>query len=165
MDQLWSSLGNAEVGGSREGSSRMFLDEHYQRSYLAMLRQFQAFGLCALIAIALSGVGLFALTAATAERRTKEIGIRKALGADTGDLLKLLLWQFARPVVWANLLAWPVAAYLMQRWLTGFAYHTELPLWLFPVTGLAALMIALATVIAQAVRVAQAKPVTALRYE
>lgn len=166
IDELWSSLGNAEVGcSSRGGPSRMFLDEHFQRSYLAMLRQFQAFGLCAFIAIVLSGVGLFALTAATAERRTKEIGIRKALGADTGDVLKLLLWQFARPVVWANLLAWPVAGYLMQRWLKGFAYHIDLPLWLFPVTGLVALLIALATVSAHALRVANAKPVAALRYE
>jgi putative ABC transport system permease protein len=166
IDRLWSSLGNTEVvAGSRSSPWRMFLDEHYQRRYLAMLRQFQAFGLCALIAVVLSGIGLFALTAATAERRTKEIGIRKALGADTGDVLKLLLWQFARPVVWANLLAWPVAGYLMQRWLTGFAYHIDLPLWLFPVTGLAALLIALATVTTQAVAVARSKPVTALRYE
>jgi putative ABC transport system permease protein len=165
IDQLWSRLGNAELGGSGSGPSRMFLDEHFQRSYLAMLRQFQAFGLCALIAILLSGIGLFALTAATAERRTKEIGIRKALGADTGDVLKLLLWQFAKPVVWANLLAWPVAGYLMQRWLEGFAHHVDLPLWLFPVTGLMALLVALATVTTQAVAVARSKPVLALRHE
>jgi len=166
IDQLWSKLGNAQVGDSqRAGPSRMFLDEFFQRSYLSMLRQFQAFGLCALIALVLSGIGLFALTAATAERRTKEIGIRKAMGADTGDVLKLLLWQFARPVVWANLLAWPVAGYFMQRWLTGFAYHIDLPLLLFPATALATVLIALATVGAHALRVARAKPVAALRYE
>jgi putative ABC transport system permease protein len=165
IDQLWNGLGNTEVGGSHYGPSRMFLDEHFQRSYRAMLRQFQAFGLCALIATVLSGVGLFALTAATAERRTREIGIRKALGADTGDVQRLLLLQFARPVVWANLMAWPVAGYLMQRWLAGFAYHIDLPIWLFPVTGVAALLIALVTVGAQALRVAAAKPVAALRYE
>jgi putative ABC transport system permease protein len=166
IDKLWNSLGNAEVGGASSGGpSRMFLDEHFQRTYLGMLRQYQAFGVCALVALVLSGIGLFALTASTAERRTKEIGIRKALGADTGDVLKLLLWQFAKPVVWANLLAWPVAGYLMQRWLTSFAYHIDLPLWLFPITALATVLIALATVSAHAIRVAHAKPVEALRYE
>jgi putative ABC transport system permease protein len=166
IDELWSRLGNAETGGvAGRGPSRMFLDEHFERRYLAMLRQFQAFSLCALIAIVLSGIGLFALTAATAERRTKEIGIRKALGANTSDVLKLLLWQFTKPVVWANLLAWPVAGYLMQRWLDGFAYHVDLPLWLFPATGVAALLIALATVTTQALAVARSKPVVALRYE
>jgi len=165
IDDLWRRLGNADIGGATGGPSRMFLDEHFQRSYLAMLRQFQAFGLCAFIALVLSGIGLFALTAATAERRTKEIGIRKALGAGTGDVLKLLLWQFARPVVWANLLAWPVAGYLMQRWLTGFAYHIDLPLWLFPATAVATVLIALATVSAHALTVARAKPIMALRYE
>jgi putative ABC transport system permease protein len=79
--------------------------------------------------------------------------------------LGLLLWQFSKPVLWANLIAWPVAGWAMQRWLDGFAYHVPLPLWLFPAAGLVALVIALATVSAHALRVARAKPVTALRYE
>jgi putative ABC transport system permease protein len=159
IDALWRRLGNADP------PKRSFLDQQIQRQYLGVLRQFQAFGVCALIAVALSCIGLFALTAAAAERRTKEIGIRKALGANTGDVVRLLLWQFSKPVVWGCLIAWPVAAYVMRRWLAGFAYHIDLPLWLFPAAAFAALMIALATVTAQSVLVARARPVSALRYE
>jgi putative ABC transport system permease protein len=80
-------------------------------------------------------------------------------------VLRLLLWQFSKPVIWANLIAWPVAGWAMQRWLNGFAYHVDLPLWLFPATALVTVLIALATVAAHALRVARAKPVTTLRYE
>jgi putative ABC transport system permease protein len=68
-------------------------------------------------------------------------------------------------VLWANLIAWPIAGWLMQRWLQGYAYHVDLPLWLFPAAGLATLLIALATVAVHAMRVAGAKPITALRHE
>jgi len=159
IDALWLRLGNADP------PRRFFLDRQIQRQYLGVLRQSQAFGVCALIAVALSCIGLFALTAATAERRTKEIGIRKALGANTGNVVRLLLWQFSKPVVWGCLLAWPVAAFVMRRWLATFAYHIELPLWLFPAAAFVALFIALATVSTQSVLVARARPVAALRYE
>lgn len=160
IDSLWH-----HSTGSPDPLARFFLNEHIELLYQGVLRQSQAFGICALIAMSLSCVGLFAVTAATAARRTKEIGIRKALGADTGDVLRLLLWQFSKPVVWASLLAWPAAAYVMSRWLAGFAYHVELPIWMFPTAALAALMIAIATVTTQFVLVARAKPVEALRYE
>lgn len=163
IDALLVKTGN--VDGPAPGPLRFFLDEHFQRHYQGVLRQSQAFGLCALVAIVLSCVGLFALTAATVERRTKEIGIRKALGAHSGDVLRLLLWQFSKPVLWANLIAWPVAAWAMQRWLDGFAYRTTLPAWLFPAAALAAWLIALLTVTAHALLVARARPVAALRYE
>ena len=159
IDALWHRT------SSPDPLTRFFLDEHIELLYQGVLRQLQAFGICAVIALALSCIGLFALTAATAERRTKEIGIRKALGADTFDVLKLLLWQFSKPVAWACLIAWPVAAYLMRRWLATFAYHIDLPLWMFPAAAFTALLIALATVSAQAMRVARARPVAALRYE
>jgi putative ABC transport system permease protein len=159
IDALWHRLDNADL------PKRFYLDQQIWQTYLGVLRESQAFGICAAIAMSLSCIGLFALTAATAERRTKEIGIRKALGADTGDVLRLLLWQFSKPVVWASLLAWPVAAYVMSRWLADFAYHVELPIWMFPAAAFAALMIATATVATQSVLLARARPVEALRYE
>ncbi|HEY4339827.1 MAG TPA: FtsX-like permease family protein [Steroidobacteraceae bacterium] len=159
IDALWRRLGNAEP------PRHVFLDRQIQQQYMGVLRQSQAFGICAVIAVTLSCIGLFALTAATAERRTKEIGIRKALGANTGEVLRLLLWQFSKPVIWGCLLAWPVAAYVMRRWLATFAYHIDLPLWLFPAAAFAALLIALATVSSQCALLARAKPIAALRYE
>ena len=159
IDALWNKVGNGHP------LLQFFLDEHLERHYHDVLRQSQAFGICALIAVALSCVGLFALTAAAAQRRTKEIGIRKALGANTGDILRLLLWQFSQPVIWGSLFAWAVTAYTMRRWLEGFAYHIDLPLVLFPAATVAALMIALATVSTQSILVARARPTAALRYE
>jgi putative ABC transport system permease protein len=159
IDALWQRLGSADP------PRRAFLDQQIQGQYLGVLRQSVAFGVGAVIAVALSCIGLFALTSATAERRTKEIGIRKALGADAQDALKLLLWQFSRPVVWGGLLAWPVAGFVMRRWLEGFAYHIDLPLWLFPAAAFVAMVIALATVSIQSVLIARAQPVVALRYE
>jgi putative ABC transport system permease protein len=159
IDALWRRT------GSPDPLTHFFVNEHIELLYQGVLRQSQAYGICALIAMALSCIGLFALTAATAERRTKEIGIRKALGADTLDVLKLLLWQFSKPLVWASLIAWPAAAYVMRRWLATFAYHIDLPLWMFPVAAFAALLIALATVGVQSVLIARARPVEALRCE
>jgi len=144
---------------------RFFVDEHIELLYQGILRQSQAFGICAVLAMILACIGLFSVTSAMAERRTKEIGIRKALGADTGDVLKLLLWQFTKPVMWASVAAWVVAAYVMRRWLAGFAYHIDLPLWMFPAAAVAALLIALATVTTQSILVARSRPVAALRYE
>jgi ABC-type lipoprotein release transport system permease subunit len=104
------------------------------------------------------------LTGAT-ERRTKEIGIRKAMGAGTGDIVRLLVWQFIKPVIWANAVAWPIAGFLMNRWLHGFAYHVELEPWLFLAATSLALLSALITVGTQSYLVAKAKPIAALRYE
>ena len=109
--------------------------------------------------------GVLMLSAFTAERRTKEIGVRKAMGASPGDILKLLLWQFTRPVIWANLIAWPAAFFVMRWWLSGFAYRVEMAPWTFVAAGAGALVIAWATVFVHALSVARAKAVGALRYE
>jgi putative ABC transport system permease protein len=108
---------------------------------------------------------LFGLAAFTAERRSKEIGIRKAMGADRGDIVRLLLWSFTKPVLWANLIAWPLGWWALDRWLHGFGRHIDLDPWTFLVASLAALVIAWVTVLAHTLKVAGAKPVTALRYE
>jgi putative ABC transport system permease protein len=164
IDALWIRTASG-ASGVPEPPLRFFLDELVQGHYLTMLRQAQTFGIAAGIALLLACVGLFALTAATAERCTREIGIRKALGAQTATIVRLLLWQFATPVLWALLIAWPVSYWVMHRWLEGFAYRTTIPWWLVPITIGVALAIATSTVIAQAVRVARTRPVEALRHE
>ena len=110
-------------------------------------------------------LGLFGLAAFTAERRTKEIGIRKVLGARTRDIVQLLVWQFSRPVIIANIIAWPIAWWLMRDWLNGFDERITLGPVPFLLAAALALGIAIATVVGHAVRVARANPIHALRYE
>src|SRR5262249_14967393 len=128
-------------------------------------RQSALFAAFASIAVLTACLGLFGLSAFTAEQRTKEIGIRKSMGATRRDILRLILWQFAKPVLWANLIAWPVAYVVMRRWLEGFAYHVDLAPWMFLAASALALSIAVLTVIGHALLVARSQPVAALRYE
>ena len=123
------------------------------------------FAIFAAFAVLISCLGLFGLAAFTAERRTKEIGIRKVLGARTRDIVQLLVWQFSRPVIVANLIAWPVAWWAMRNWLDEFETRIDIGPAPFLVAGLLALLIAVATVVGHAVRVARANPIHALRYE
>ena len=109
--------------------------------------------------------GLFGLAAFTAERRTKEIGIRKVLGARTRDIVRLLAWQFSRPVIIANLIAWPVAWLVMKDWLNQFDARIDLGPAPFVVAGVLALAIAIGTIAGHAFKVARANPIHALRYE
>ncbi len=108
IEKLWKATGAAEA------PKYYFLSEHVQELYRAVLRFAQTFGLFSGIAVLLACLGLIGLSASITERRTKEIGIRKAMGADTGVILKLLLWQFTKPVLWGALLAWPVTAWLSE---------------------------------------------------
>jgi putative ABC transport system permease protein len=142
-----------------------FLSQFRLNLYLDLIIQRLTVAICAGLAVLIACVGLFALSAYTVERRTKEIGVRKVMGASTLDVLKLLLWQFTKPVLWANLIAWPVAFWATDQWLQGFAYRVSLPPWLFLGASVAAVLIAWATVGGQAWLVARAKPATALRYE
>jgi putative ABC transport system permease protein len=123
------------------------------------------FALFAGLAVVIGCLGLYALAAFAAERRTKEIGLRKVLGARTADIVRLLVWQFLRPVVIANLVAWPVAWWAMRDWLNTFDSRIDLGPAPFVLAGLIALAIALGTIAGHAIKVARANPIHALRYE
>jgi len=151
--------------GAESAPERFFLNQYIQNLYLVVLREAQALGAFAAVAIVLACLGLVGLSAATAESRTREIGIRKAMGAGSSDILRMLLWQFSKPILWANLVAWPVSALLLNRWLEGFADHIDLSPLTFVAAGALALIIAVATVASHATLVARARPVEALRYE
>ena len=158
------SLGK-KIDGSSMPPGRVFLDQYLHDLYSDVTRQGALFSIFSCVAVFIACLGLLGLSAFTAERRTKEIGIRKAMGAYTSDITRLLVWQFTKPVLWANLLSWPLAGYSMYRWLQGFAYHVDLQLWVFVVAAGTAALIALLTVTGHCYLVARAKPVLALRYE
>ncbi len=142
-----------------------FLDQDFDSLYRAEQLRGKIFGAFAALAIFIACLGLFGLAAFTAEQRTKEIGIRKVLGATESHLVVLLSQEFVRLVLIANLLAWPLAYGLMHKWLEDFAYRTRLDAGIFLWCGLATLVISLLTVSFQALRAALANPVEALRYE
>jgi len=125
----------------------------------------QIFAAFSLLAVIIGCLGLFGLAAFTAERRTKEIGIRKVLGARTRDIVRLLVWQFSRPVIIANIIAWPIAWWMMRDWLNGFDQRISLTPLPFLIAAAVALGIAIATVVGHAVKVARSNPIHALRYE
>ncbi|MBC7919781.1 MAG: ABC transporter permease [Ferruginibacter sp.] len=142
-----------------------FLEENFGRVYQSEQRQGGLFTTFSAIAIFIACLGLFGLASFTTEQRTKEIGIRKVLGASVPNIVLLLSKDFARLVGWAVLLAAPVAWYAMSRWLQDFAYRIPMPYLLFGAAGGLALLIALLTVSFQAVRAATANPVKSLRNE
>lgn len=117
------------------------------------------------LAIFVACLGLFGLAMFSSEQRTKEIGIRKILGASTGNIVRLLYGELILPVVIANILAWPFAYYTMERWLQDFAYRINLNLGIFIFGGVLVFVIALTTVSYQALKAANANPIEALRYE
>jgi putative ABC transport system permease protein len=142
-----------------------FLDERVNALYQNDSRAGRIVSIFSGLAIFISCLGLFGLAAYVTEQRTKEIGVRKVLGARLGTILWLLTGQFVKWVAAAILIAWPLGYWLMHRWLEGFAFRTNLSVWLFLGSGLAALLIAVATVGAQVMRTAAADPVKSLRYE
>jgi len=142
-----------------------FADTRIADMYRSDERRGRMFAIFAGFAVLISCLGLFGLAAFTAERRTKEIGIRKVLGARTRDIIQLLVWQFTRPVLLANLIAWPVAWWAMRNWLDEFQARIEIGPAPFVLAGLLALVIAMGTIIGHAVRVSRANPIHALRYE
>jgi putative ABC transport system permease protein len=142
-----------------------FVDDQFDELFSDEMLMSRLSGIFAGLAILISCLGLFGLAAYTAERRTKEIGIRKVLGASATRLAGMLSGDFLRLVVVACVIAFPVAWWVMQDWLKAYAYRIELEWWVFAVAGGVAVLIALATVSYQAVRAALANPVKSMRTE
>ncbi len=142
-----------------------FFDDIFDRAYRAEQKIGTQFSVFAMLAILIACLGLFGLASFTAEQRTKEIGIRKILGASVSHIAFLLSREFTKWVVIANIVAWPIAYYVMTQWLQNFAYKVNLGLFSFLLAGAFALFIALLTVSFQTIRAATANPVDSLRYE
>jgi putative ABC transport system permease protein len=145
--------------------NEIFLSQFRMNLYLDLIIQGVTIAICAGLAVLIACLGLFALSAYTTERRTKEIGIRKVMGADTRQVVLLLLWQFTIPVLVAIAVAVPVGVFAMNWWLHGFIYHVSLSALTFVLAAVVGVLIAWLTVSWQSFVVARAKPAGALRYE
>ena len=141
------------------------MDERFYEVYKSEQKLGQIFGAFAIFAIFIGCLGLFGLAAFVSEQRTKEVGIRKVLGASVSSIIGLLSREFAILVGIANIIAWPVAYFVMNKWLQDFAYRTPLSPLIFLAAGTAAVIIALLTTSYQAVKAAFTDPVKSLKYE
>jgi putative ABC transport system permease protein len=142
-----------------------FINEEFETYYNFERRLGNLFTYCSILALLISCMGIFGLASFTAEQRTKEIGIRKVLGASVQGIIYLLSKEFVKWVLVANVIAWPLAYFVMNRWLANFAYRINIGLWIFALSGALALLIALLTVSYQSIKTAIANPITSLRYE
>jgi putative ABC transport system permease protein len=145
--------------------SYYFLDEKFAALYSEEQRTGQIFTSFAIIAIVIASLGLFGLAAFITEQRTKEIGIRKVLGASVQQVLLLVSKEFVYLVGIACLIAIPVTWWAMSAWLQNFAYRVSITWWVFAIAGITALLIALFTVSSQAIKAALANPVKSLKAE
>jgi putative ABC transport system permease protein len=142
-----------------------FFDEDFESMYQTDKRMKTVLNYASFVAILIACIGLFGLALFMAEKRTKEMGLRKALGASVPGLVVLLSGEFIRWIVAANVIAWPVAYVLMNRWLGDFAYRIQLGVGIFLLSGVLVLVISFMTVAAQSIRVAGKNPVESLKYE
>jgi putative ABC transport system permease protein len=159
LRSVWQNI-NPEIPFDYE-----FLDERVAQFYEYEEKIGKILVYFTLFALFIASLGLYGLASFVSEQRTKEIGIRKAMGSTAGKISLILSRNFTRPVLLANLIAWPVAWYAMNRWLQEFQYQTDIPYWAFAAAGIFALAIALVTVNIHTFRAASANPVDALRYE
>lgn len=142
-----------------------FMDESFDKIYKAEQRVGSITFSLALLAIVIACLGLFGLATFLAEQRTKEIGIRKVLGASIPSLLFMLVKEFLKWILIANIIAWPISYYLMNNWLQDFAYRTKITWMVFVTVGILSFVIALVTVAYQSIKAALSNPIDALRYE
>ena len=159
IEQVWESY---ETGYPID---YQFVDESFGVMYKAEERLSTIIAIFTLLTIFVACVGLFGLVAYSAERRTREIGIRKVLGASTEDIVSLLTTDFLKLVLISIIIASPVAWLLLDDWLKSFPYQIELSLWVFVIVGLVSLLMALLTVSFQSLRAAKRNPVHSLRYD
>jgi len=145
--------------------SYTFMDADFNKVYDAEQRTGKLFITFAIFAIFIGCLGLFGLVTYAAEQRTKEIGVRKVLGASVGSIVAMLSKDFTRLVVIASFIAFPVAWWAMNKWLQSFAYRTSISWWVFVIAGLTGILIALVTVSIQALKAAVINPVKSLRTE
>jgi putative ABC transport system permease protein len=145
--------------------NQSFLDDNFAALYQSEDKQAQLFTVFSLLAILIACLGLYGLAAFTTEQRTKEIGIRKVMGGSVKDIVLLLTQDFSKLVLFSNLVAWPAAWFLMNRWLENFAYRIDLSPVTFITAAVVALVIAWLTVGGLATKAAWSKPALALRYE
>ncbi len=142
-----------------------FLDEDFNRLYITEEVRSRIFGVFTLLGLFVACLGLLGLASFAAEQRTKEIGIRKVLGASVSGIVLMLSREFTKWVVIANAVAFPVVYFVMSQWLQNFAYRTTIALWIFMLSALLTFLLAQITVFFQAIKAATANPVDSLRYE
>jgi putative ABC transport system permease protein len=142
-----------------------FMDVAIANHYQAEDRFLKIFTTFSFLSVMLGGLGLFGLTAFSAKRRTKEIGIHRVMGATTARLIKLLSEDFLKLVLIANIIGWPIAYYFMNEWMARFAYHTSVSGWAFIVTGIGVLIIAFLCALYHSLKVSRINPVKSLRSE
>ncbi len=159
IEKIWKQYSNGQP------FDYTFLDQRFDDLFRGEQRMGQVFTVFSGLAIFIACLGLFALAAFTAEQRTKEIGIRKAMGASTSGVAVLLSKEFTKLVLVALLPAAGVAYYVVNNWLNTFAYHIDLSIWIFLASGVVAIVIAWLTVSFQSIKAAAANPVESLRYE
>jgi putative ABC transport system permease protein len=145
--------------------SYRFLDDSFNEMYRTEMRVGNLALAFSIVAIAIACLGLFGLATYMAQQRTKEIGVRKVLGASVANIIRMLSIDFVKLVALASVLAFPVAWYVMHRWLQDFAYRTTISWWIFPLSMLIGLLIALLSVSLKALAAAHANPVKSLRTE
>ncbi len=159
LEDAWTNVSNGNP------FSYSFLDEDIANQYFNELRWRNIVKYSSVFSFLVACLGLFGLTSLAVAKRTREVGIRKVLGASVSRIVGMFTWDFAILVIIANVIAWPVGYFVMKRWLEEFAFRTNISMVTFILTGAIALAIALLTVSFQAVKVALANPVDALRYE
>ena len=159
IEDAWLAVSNGQA------FEYEFFDQVFEERYLAERNVGHILTAFSGLAILIACLGLFGLAAFVTTQRTKEIGIRKALGASAASIVALLFKDFGKWIVLANLIAWPVAYFVMNDWLQHFVYRTAIAIWYFPASLVIGLILAFITIGGKTISAAMANPVHALRYE